>query len=130
MISLNETKYLIYAVQFKLLNLFFYGNKSCNCYFHICSDAFLIKCLLCLCLKIKHFWALACSNNFFLKCKIILQSSLLSSLKIFDGSSKFIVFQNLVPQIYVQLLSFVAFINQNLLILKMDASTSILLVCS
>ena len=39
-------------------------------------------------------------------------------------------FQNLVPQVYVQQLSFRAFINQKLLILKKDASTLFLLVCS
>ena len=39
-------------------------------------------------------------------------------------------FQNLVPEVYVQQLSIQAFINQKLLSLKKDASTSFLLVCS
>ena len=102
----------------------FNGDKSCNWYFHISSDTFLFKSLLCLYLKSKNFWALVRSNDF-LKCKVILRSSLLSSVKIFDGSSECIVFQNLVPKVNMQQLSFQAFINQlqKLLILKKDAST-------
>jgi len=79
--------------------------------------------------KQKPNWALVRRNGF-LKCEVILRSSLLSSVKIFDGSSECAVFQNLVPEVYVQQLSLQAFINQKLLSLKKDASTSFLLVCS
>ena len=48
----------------------------------------------------------------------------------FNGSSEYALFQNLVPEVYVQQLSLQAFINQKLLSLKKDASTSFLLVCS
>jgi len=81
--------------------------------------------------KAKTNWALVRRNGF-LKREVILRSSLLSSssVKIFDGSSECAVFQNLVPEVYVQQLSLQAFINQKLLRLKKDASTSFLLVCS
>lgn len=79
--------------------------------------------------KAKTNWALVRRNGF-LKREVILRSSLLSSVNIFDGSSECAVFQNLVPEVYVQQLSLQAFINQKLLSLKKDASTSFLLVCS
>ena len=76
--------------------------------------------------KANNFWA----EQRFLKCEVILRSSLLSSVKIFDDSSECVVFQNLVSKIYVQQLSFQAFINQKLRILKKDASALFLLVRS
>ena len=79
--------------------------------------------------KAKTNWALVRRNGF-LKREVILRSSLLSSVNIFDGSSECAVFQNLVPEVYVQQLSLQAFINQKLRSLKKDASTSFLLVCS
>ena len=69
-------------------------------------------------------------RNDFLKREVILRSSLLSSVKIFDISSECAVFQNLVPELHVKQLSLQAFINQKLLSLKKNASTSFLLVCS
>ena len=67
--------------------------------------------------KAKTNWALVRRNGF-LKHEVILRSSLLSSVNIFDGSSECAVFQNLVPEVYVQQLSLQAFINQKLLSLK------------
>ena len=68
-------------------------------------------------------WVLVRSNDFW-KCEVILQSSLLSFVKTFDGSSEDVVFQKLVPEVYVQQLPFQAFINQKLLVLKKATSTS------
>ena len=51
-------------------------------------------------------------RNGFLKREVILRSSLLSSVNIFDGSSECAVFQNLVPEVYVQQLSLQASISQ------------------
>jgi len=87
-------------------------------------------CYLCT-WKAKNFWALVRSNDF-LKCEIILRSSLLAIelCEDFRRQLRMCYFQNLVPEVYVQQLSLQAFINQKLLSLKKDASTSFLLVCS
>ena len=74
--------------------------------------------------KQKNFWALVRSNDS-LKCEVILQLC-----GDFGRQLQMCYFQNLVPEVYVQQLSLQAFINQKFLILKKDASTSFLLVCS
>ena len=90
---------------------------------------FLFKSLLCLSFKSKKTLGLGTQQRFFeMQGYPSKQSSQLCGD--FRRQLRMCYFQNLVPEVYVQQLSLQAFINQKLLSLKKDASTSFLLVCS